>query len=86
MNIQFFGASQEVTGFYYLIEVAKCKILIECSMFQGGSDNEQRNNDEFPFSVEELDAVIISYTHLEHSGRLPLLLWLSNIGHKFVTF
>ena len=74
MNIQFFGASQEVTGSCYLIEAGNNKILIECGMFQGGSDNEQRNNDEFPFSVKELDAVIISHAHLDHSGRLPLLI------------
>ena len=73
MNIQFFGASQEVTGSCYLIEVANSKILIECGMFQGASEHEQRNSDEFPFLVEELDAVIISHAHLDHSGRLPVL-------------
>ena len=74
MNIQFFGACQEVTGSCYLIEVGNSKILIECGMFQGVSENEQRNNDEFPFSVTELDAVIISHAHLDHSGRLPILI------------
>jgi metallo-beta-lactamase family protein len=74
MNIQFYGACQEVTGSCYLIEVANSKILIECGMFQGASEHEQRNNDEFPFSVQELDAVIISHAHLDHSGRLPLLI------------
>ena len=43
-------------------------------MFQGTSDHEQYNSDEFPFSVKELDAVIISHAHLDHSGRLPLLI------------
>jgi len=52
MNIQFFGASQEVTGSCYLIEVANNKILVECGMFQGASEHEQRNSDEFPFSVK----------------------------------
>jgi metallo-beta-lactamase family protein len=56
------------------LAVENSSILIECGMFLGVSDNEQRNNDEFPFSVEELDAVIISYTHLDHSGRSPLLI------------
>lgn len=74
MNIQFFGASQEVTGSCYLIEVAKSKILVECGMFQGAGGHEQRNDDEFPFSVKELDAVIISHAHLDHSGRLPMLI------------
>jgi metallo-beta-lactamase family protein len=73
MNIQFFGACQEVTGSCYLIEVANSKILVECGMFQGASEHEQRNSDEFPFLVEELDAVIISHAHLDHSGRLPVL-------------
>lgn len=74
MNIQFFGACQEVTGSCYLIEIANSKILVECGMFQGTREHEQRNNDEFPFSVKELDAVIISHAHLDHSGRLPILI------------
>lgn len=74
MNIQFFGASQEVTGSCYLIEVSNNKILVECGMFQGVSEHAQHNDDEFPFSVKELDAVIISHAHLDHSGRLPILI------------
>jgi len=74
MNIQFFGACQQVTGSCYLIEVANKKILVECGMLQGSRENQQHNSDDFPFMASELDAVVISHAHLDHSGRLPLLI------------
>jgi len=74
MNIEFLGAAQEVTGSCYLLQVNNKNILIECGMLQGGHDHERHNNDPFPFIASELDAVIISHAHLDHSGRLPMLI------------
>jgi len=73
MNIEFLGATQEVTGSCYLLQINNKNILIECGMLQGGHAHERHNNDPFPFVPSELDAVIISHAHLDHSGRLPML-------------
>jgi metallo-beta-lactamase family protein len=72
MNITFYGAAREVTGSCYLLQVNDKNILLECGMIQGG--HEQRNHTPLPFNVNDLDAVIISHAHLDHSGRLPLLI------------
>jgi len=73
MQIQFFGATHEVTGSCYLISVGKSKLLVECGLVQGGREHERHNSDEFPFSANEIDAVVLSHAHIDHSGRLPLL-------------
>jgi metallo-beta-lactamase family protein len=74
MNINFFGATREVTGSCYLLQVNNKNILIECGMLQGSHEHERHNQDPFPFDVTELDAVIVSHAHLDHTGRLPVLL------------
>jgi len=48
-------------------------VLLDCGLLQGGYETEQRNRQPFPFNVRELDAVILSHAHIDHSGRLPLL-------------
>lgn len=73
MNLQFFGATGEVTGSLYLIRVGAHTVLLECGLIQGGAENEERNGDPFPFSVADIDAVILSHAHIDHSGRVPLL-------------
>jgi metallo-beta-lactamase family protein len=74
MNIKFFGATQEVTGSCYLIQVDSKNILLECGMLQGSHENARHNHDDFPFDVTDLDAVIVSHAHLDHTGRLPMLI------------
>ncbi len=73
MQIQFFGATHEVTGSCYLITVGKSKLLVECGLVQGSHEHERHNSDDFPFSANEIDAVVLSHAHIDHSGRLPLL-------------
>jgi len=72
-EIQFLGAAGEVTGSLYAIRTGDHTVLLECGLVQGGKENEQRNWDPFPFDVSEIDAVILSHAHIDHSGRVPRL-------------
>jgi metallo-beta-lactamase family protein len=74
MEIRFLGAAQEVTGSCYLIRTAQATVLLECGQIQGSRSNEARNREPLPVPVQEIDAVVLSHAHIDHSGRLPLLL------------
>ncbi len=74
MKISFHGAAEEVTGSCSLIETKQTKVLVDCGMFQGDEKNEEKNFNEFKFNPEQLDAVIVTHAHLDHVGRLPLLI------------
>jgi len=73
MHIQFFGATQEVTGSCYLVSVGDVNFLVECGIIQGSHNHERHNYDPFPFDINTIDAVILTHAHLDHSGRIPLL-------------
>ena len=73
MRIEFFGAAGEVTGSCHILHIGGRRILLDCGMIQGGRKAEMRNRDEFPFEPASVDAVILSHAHIDHSGRLPLL-------------
>lgn len=65
------GAAGEVTGSCHLLEIGKIKILVDCGMFQGEED--EYNFDSFGFDPKEIDYLIITHAHLDHIGRVPLL-------------
>lgn len=67
------GVAGSVTGACYLLETEKTKILIDCGMFQGSRFTELSNNDPFSFNPSEVDAVVITHAHIDHTGRLPKL-------------
>lgn len=73
MEVEFFGAAGEVTGSCHILRVGKHTLLLDCGMVQGGRDASRRNRTEFPFAVGEIDAVLLSHAHVDHCGRLPLL-------------
>lgn len=73
MRVTFHGAAGEVTGSCHLVEVNGYRILLECGLIQGRDEDEARNHDPFPFDVSALDAVVLSHAHIDHAGRLPLL-------------
>ena len=72
-TITFYGAIEGVTGSCYLLETKKSKILLDCGMFQGGRKEEAKNTQDLPFQIKDLDSVVLSHAHLDHSGRLPKL-------------
>ena len=73
MQITFFGAAGEVTGSCHIVKIGDHQVLLDCGMIQGSRRNEARNRDPFPFDPKQIDAVILSHAHIDHSGRLPLL-------------
>ncbi|HEX5133222.1 MAG TPA: MBL fold metallo-hydrolase [Candidatus Krumholzibacteria bacterium] len=73
MKISFLGAAGTVTGSKYLLENGKQKILIDCGLFQGLKNLRKRNWDEPPFDVAEIDAVVLTHAHIDHTGYLPVI-------------
>jgi len=73
MKITFGGAAETVTGSCHFIEVDGLRLLLDCGFFQGGRQREDLNRRPFPFDPKSIDAVLLSHAHLDHSGRLPLL-------------
>lgn len=73
MEIEFYGAAGEVTGSCHVLRAAGRTVLLDCGLIQGGREDEARNADPFPFDASSIDAVVLSHAHLDHSGRLPLL-------------
>ncbi len=73
MELEFFGASEGVTGSCHILHVAGQQILLDCGLFQGGKKVEAANYEPFPFDASQIDAVVLSHAHIDHSGRVPLL-------------
>jgi len=84
MRLQFFGAAREVTGSKHLITTDKgTKILLDCGLFQGIQTHEL--NQEFGFNPKDIDCVILSHAHIDHSGLLPRLVKKGFRGPIFAT-
>ena len=71
MKITFLGAVGNVTGSRYLLEHEETKILIDCGLFQGTKETRQRNWNKFPVKPENIDAVILTHAHIDHTGYIP---------------
>lgn len=85
MKIKFCGASQGVTGSCHLITTNEHKILLDCGQFQGGKSMEAMNREPFPFAPEEVECVVLSHAHIDHCGRLPLLVKRGFQGYIYCT-
>jgi metallo-beta-lactamase family protein len=72
-TLQSYGAAGEVTGSCHLVTVGKQRILLDCGLIQGAPEDEARNRKPFPFNAASIDAVVLSHAHIDHSGRIPLL-------------
>jgi metallo-beta-lactamase family protein len=85
MKIKVLGAGGgEVTGSAYLIETERAKVLVDCGIFQGGKQAEALNHFDKK-DVSNLDAVVITHAHLDHTGRLPLLSKMGTPAPVFCT-
>jgi len=85
MKIKFCGAVNEVTGSCHLVTTKKHQILLDCGMFQGGKKEEAQNLEPFPFNPAEIECVILSHAHVDHCGRLPLLVKQGFTGPIYCT-
>ena len=73
MKISFHGADRGVTGSCHMIHCAGKRILIDCGMYQGGRELDEENAEPFGFEPADIDYVLLTHAHLDHCGRLPLL-------------
>lgn len=73
MRLNFIGAAQEVTGSCILVEGAGLRFLVDCGMFQGGREAQWRNQQPWPFAPADIDFVLLTHAHIDHSGLLPRL-------------
>ena len=85
MKIKFCGASMGVTGSCHMISTEEHKILLDCGQFQGGKAMEKLNGEPFPFDPEEIECVLLSHAHIDHCGRLPLLVKRGFKGNIYCT-
>jgi metallo-beta-lactamase family protein len=74
LEITFVGAAREVTGSCHLLRINGHTIALDCGMFQGRRQESADKNRQVPLPIEELDAVVLSHAHIDHSGRLPYLI------------
>ncbi len=82
MKLTFFGAAKAVTGSCHCVECGGRKVLIDCGLQQG---RDERDNRELDFSPNYIDDVVLTHAHIDHSGRLPLLVKLGFAGNIYCT-
>jgi len=85
MRLTFIGAAQEVTGSCLLVEADDVRFLVDCGMFQGGREARARNLKAWPFDPRQIDFVLLTHAHIDHSGLLPRLCALGFRGPILTT-
>lgn len=73
MRITFHGAARDVTGSCYLVECQDMRILIDCGLYQGNRETDEENRNDFGFDPASIDYLLLTHSHLDHCGRIPLL-------------
>lgn len=85
MKITFLGAAKTVTGSCYLVETKDIKFLVDCGMFQGRANEIILNAEPFPFNPGELNFMLLTHAHIDHSGRIPKLYMDGFKGNIYAT-
>ena len=85
MKISFHGADQGVTGSCHLVECAGKRILVDCGMYQGGRELAEENAEPFGFDPASIDYLLLTHAHLDHCGRIPLLVKRGFAGEIITT-
>ncbi|WP_455218389.1 MBL fold metallo-hydrolase RNA specificity domain-containing protein [Kaarinaea lacus] len=85
MKIAFHGASQGVTGSCHLVSCAGKRILIDCGLYQGSHEVTEENKNDFGFDPASIDYLLLTHAHLDHCGRIPLLVNLGFQGEIITT-
>ena len=86
MKITFCGAAGTTTGSQHLLEINGQRILLDCGLYQGRREESRLRNSHFLFEPSELEAVVLSHAHIDHSGNLPNLTRQGYRGNIFTTF
>ena len=86
MKISFYGAARTVTGSMHLLEINDHKLLLDCGLFQGRRKETYNRNRTFPFLPQDINAVILSHAHIDHSGNLPNLVKQGYSGPIYTTY
>ena len=73
MKVTFCGATKTVTGSNFLVDGAGKKFLVDCGLYQGGAKDEIKNEEPFPYDINEIDFMLLTHAHIDHSGRIPKL-------------
>ena len=84
-HLQFFGAANTVTGSRYLLTTGRQRVLIDCGLFQGYKHLRERNWRPFPVHPAEVDAIVLTHAHLDHSGYVPALVAQGFRGRVYAT-
>jgi metallo-beta-lactamase family protein len=86
VNIQFWGAARTVTGSMHLLTVNGAQILLECGLYQGKRHESFERNRNLPFDPHDVDVMVLSHAHIDHSGNIPNLVKNGYDGPIFCTF
>ena len=86
MEIEFLGAVRNVTGSMHLLHVNGARVLLECGLFQGHRQEAFERNRHLPFDASQVDAMVLSHAHIDHSGNIPNLVQSGFRGAIFCTY
>jgi len=83
--LRFLGAARTVTGSRFLVETQQARVLVDCGLFQGLKELRLRNWNPLPVKPEEVDAIVLTHAHIDHSGYIPVLTRGGFTGRVFAT-
>jgi metallo-beta-lactamase family protein len=86
MKIEFHGAVRTVTGSQHLLIINNHKILLDCGLYQGSRKESYARNQYLPFNAEDVDALVLSHAHIDHSGNIPNLVKSGFTGDIICTY